>query len=81
MKRIFAAAIWLTSVTGAYAEPPDVVLHLTPTEVVAIVRSMDQSQLSFNPPAGFWDTQIEIIRALEANPDAWREVKTALEHR
>jgi hypothetical protein len=76
-----AAVIWLASFGGACAVPADVTLHLTPAEVVAIVRSMDQSPISQVPPAGFWDAQVKIKQALEANPEAWREVKSALEHR
>jgi hypothetical protein len=78
---VTAAAIWLTSVAGAYATPPDVVLSLTATEIAAVVLSLDRQPISQNPPDGFWDAQSKILQALEANPEAWREVKSALEHR
>jgi hypothetical protein len=74
-----AAIIWLVSGACAAAEP--VTLHLTSTEIVAIVRSLDRQPISQIPPNGFWDAQIKIKQALEANPQAWREVKSALEHR
>jgi hypothetical protein len=72
-----AAAIWLASVAGAFAASPDVALHLTlsPAEVVAIMRSMDRQPISETPPDGFWDVQVKIKQALEANPDALRAEK------
>jgi hypothetical protein len=77
--RLTAAAIWLAGVAGAHAEPADVVLRLTPTEIVAIILSTDRQPMSEAPPAGFWDAQSKILEALKANPEAWRKVKAALE--
>jgi hypothetical protein len=79
-KRFIAAGILaaMQAALAASAFAQNVNVSLNPAEVVAIVRSMERLPISEVPPAAYWDTQIKIIQALEANPDAWREVKSAL---
>jgi hypothetical protein len=70
-------AVFLLAATPAAAQ--NINLTLKPEELVAIVRSMDRQPISEPPPAGFWDAQAKVLQALQANPEAWREVRAALD--
>jgi hypothetical protein len=76
-KRFIAAGILavMQAALAASAFAQNVNVSLNPAEVVAIMRSMDRQPISEIPPTGFWDVQIKIKQALEANPDALRADK------
>jgi hypothetical protein len=73
MTRAFAIIIALLAAAPAFAqEAANITLTLTPSEVIAIVRSMDRQPLAQTPPVGFWPVQVKIAEALAANHEAKR---------
>jgi hypothetical protein len=78
----FAAALWLAAVASAFAQeaPPDIILKLSPAQVVEIGRLIDlgaPGTFVSSPPAAYWDLQVNIQHALAANPAASLAVLSA----
>jgi hypothetical protein len=63
------------------AEPADVVLHLTPTEIVAIVRATDKWPADVPPPDGWWTLQEKLKQGMAANPQAAAVINEKLDAR
>jgi hypothetical protein len=71
---LLATALWLSA---APAFGQDATLKLSVAEVVEITRLVDLQPIGKSPPAAYWDLQIKLQKALEANPDAMRAVLSA----
>ena len=52
--------------------------NITPKEAAAIQRSLDRQPYSQQPPVGYWQLQIKLIDALNANPAARRAFDEAM---
>jgi hypothetical protein len=63
------------------AASPDVMLHLAPAEVIAIVRGMDRWPAAETPPDGWWTLQEKLKQAMAANPQAAEVVNGELDGR
>lgn len=80
------ATFWLATTAAAFAQDaqPDITVKLTPAEVAEIARLVDlaaPSTFVSRPPSAYWDLQITISRALEADPAALRAVNAAAKER
>jgi hypothetical protein len=69
-----AALLWLSA---APAFGQDILLKLSPAQVAEITRLIDLQPIDKTPPAEFWDVQVAIDKALQADPDALRAVLLA----
>jgi hypothetical protein len=67
---LLAAALWLSAAPAFGQDAPDVTLQLSPAQAREIMRLVDLQPMTPAPPPAFWELQVKLGAALEANPDA-----------
>jgi hypothetical protein len=73
-----AAVLWLATTAAALAQDDiTIALKLSAEQVAEIVRLADLQPINKSQPDAFWQLQIKIAEALQANPDAMRAVLQA----
>jgi hypothetical protein len=68
----FAAFVWLSAVPAIGQDANSVTLKLSAADVAEIMRLADLQAPSLTNPPAYWDLQLAIDKALQANPAAAR---------
>jgi hypothetical protein len=69
-----AAAVWLSGAPAIGQDANNVTLKLSVAEVAEIARLVDLQPIGVTPPIAYWDLQVTIAKALQANSKAQRAV-------